>query len=267
MDQGGEGRQGQGGTVNVRPLSLALVQAWRTHVAFASAAWAGALADAREAYAVQDEVAREMGWFGANVPRHWKSGGPSREAALTHAPLPPAGVIASPAEVSAWPLHARTIEPEIALRLGQDVTAEAAARLTHDGVDALIDAMAVSIEVVDSRWAEGTQAPALLRLADLQSHAALVLGDWRPYERRDWRAQRCMLQIGDAPASDRVGTHSLGDPAWVLPAWLQHATRHGATVPGGTVVTTGTWAGAVPVRAGDWVRVRFDGIGEASVHL
>ena len=251
----------------MRALAAALADARRAHVALASAPWAGELANASDAYAAQDEVARVLGWFGDAPPRHWKSGGASRDAVLTHAPLPPAGVFASQAQMSDWPLHSRAVEPEIALRLKADVTPQDAMRLDHHAVDALIDAMTVAIEVVDSRWVEGLNAPALLRLADLQSHAALVLGEWQPYARRDWRAQRCVLQIGSAPAIERVGTHSLGDPAWLLPLWLRHATRHGATVTAGTIVTTGTWAGAVPVRSGDEVRVSFDGIGEASVRF
>ena len=50
------------------------------------------LADAEAAYAVQDGVARALGWWGdAAAPQHWKSGGASRSAPQTHARLPPAG--------------------------------------------------------------------------------------------------------------------------------------------------------------------------------
>jgi 2-keto-4-pentenoate hydratase len=38
-------------------------------------------------------------------------------------------------------------------------------------------------------------------------------------------------------------------------------------LPAGTVVTTGTWCGLLPARAGDEVEVQFDGIGAASVRL
>ena len=248
-------------------LSTALVNARRAHRALPAAAWEAQVSNAGDAYAVQAEVAHLLGWFGSAPPRHWKSGGASRDVTLTHSGLPPAGIAQSPADLSAMPLHSRAIGPEIALRLGTDVTPDHAMRLGHDDVDALVDAMAVAIEVVDSRWAEGMQAPALLRLADLQSHAALVLGAWRPYARRDWRAQRCTVQIGDEQPIERTGTHSLGDPAWVLPQWLRHATRHGRTVPAGTVVTTGTWAGVVAAHAGELVRVSFDGVGQASVRL
>jgi 2-keto-4-pentenoate hydratase len=233
------------------------------------------LPDAAAAYAVQDRVAAALGSVDGEVPRHWKSGGPSRGAVATHAPLPPAGVWASPGDASArgWPIvQARVIEAEVALRLGVDVDPARAAAL--DGVEdarPLVDAICVSIELCDFRWIGGADAPPLARLADLQSHAALVLGPWRPWDRamadRDWSRQRVEVRIGQAEPFVFTGTHALGDPAWVLPAWLRHATRGGSTLPAGTVVTTGTWCGMRPAARGDRVDVVFDGIGEARLQL
>ena len=226
------------------------------------------LPDAAAAYAVQAQVAESLGWFGNGAPGHWKSGGPSREAVATHAPLPPAGIWASPADGRAWPFNFRVIEAEVALRLGSAVDAQVAASLSLTQARALVDAMCVSIEVVDSRWAEGLQAPALAKLADLQSHGALVLGDWMPFEpTRDWTAQVCTVRIGSQPLHQFRGTHSMADPAFVLLAWLRHATRDGAVVPAGTVLTTGTWCGMLPAQAGDEVAVHFEGIGQTVVQL
>lgn len=248
-------------------LARALVGARRDRSLLPAADWAQALATPEEAYAVLDEVAAAMGWFGARPPQHWKSGGPSREGVLSHGALPPAGVHASPADLSAQPFVLRGVEAEIALRLGEDVTPQRALTLVPETADALVDAMTVSIEIVDSRWREGLQAPALLRLADIQSHAALVLGPWVPYRRLDWAAQSCEVRIGARPPLVRTGTHSLGDPAWLLAGWLRHATRQGTTLPAGTVVTTGTWVGMLPAQAGDAVEVRFEGVGAAQVRL
>ncbi|MDP3521826.1 MAG: fumarylacetoacetate hydrolase family protein [Hydrogenophaga sp.] len=227
---------------------------------------AEALCDAADAYAVQTAVASQLPGD-AGMPRHWKSGGPSRELPLTYAPLPPAGVWASPATAGDWPLHERGIEIEIALRLGVAVDAATAQTLQPDAVDHLIDAMAVSIEIVDSRWQQGMAAAPLLRLADFQSHGALVLGDWLPYRRRDWAAQTCSVTVGAQPPLRRQGSHSLGDPTWLLPQWLQRACALYGTVPAGTVVTTGTWVGIVPAQRGDAVLAVFEGIGEARVQL
>jgi 2-keto-4-pentenoate hydratase len=249
-------------------LSDALVAARRHHAQLRASEWPASPADAAVAYAVQDEVARAMGWFNDGPPRTWKSGGPSRDAPLTHAPLPPADVRTSPASFDDMRFHAPGIEAEVALSLREDVTPARAAALRHDEVDdALIDGMMVSIEVVDSRWLEPGATPALLRLADQQSHGALALGPAVAYTRRDWSRQTCVVTIGAQAPVVRTGTHSLGDPAWLLPTWLQHATRHGDTVPAGTIVTTGTWAGVLPVHAGDEVAVEFDGIGRATLRL
>jgi len=134
-------------------------------------------------------------------------------------------------------------------------------------VDALIDAMAVSIEVVDSRFADLAATPALLKLADFQVHGALVLGAWTPWRAVDWAAQRCSQQIGDAAPRLVQGSHTLGTPQWLLPIWLRLLTRHGATVPAGTIVTTGSWTGMTGAQPGQAVRVVFEGIGEAALQL
>jgi 2-keto-4-pentenoate hydratase len=225
------------------------------------------LPDAQAAYAVQQGVAQALGWFAEGTPRFWKSGGPSREAVLTHAPLPPKGVWTSPARAGGWPLNLRGIEAEVALRLARDVDGALAATLDLASAQALVDAMCVSIEIVESRWAEGMEAPALAKLADLQSHGALVLGEWIPFAPRDWTVQKCVVRLGSRIERQFTGTHSMADPAFVLPAWLRHATRDGAVLPAGTVVTTGTWCGLLLAQEGDVVDVRFDGIGSASVRL
>ena len=224
------------------------------------------LADEAAAYAVQRGVGDALGWFSGATPIAWKSGAASRTAHQTHAPLPPAGVWASPAQARDWPFRFRYIEAEIALRIGRDVDAASAATLDAASAARLVDAMCVSIEVVDSRWAEGSQAPALARLGDLLSHGALVLGEWRPFEPRDWSAQRCRVRIGDAPPVERLGTHPTGDPAWLLPAWLRHAAALGP-VRTGTVLTTGSWVGLLEAQAGDLVEAEFEGVGTASVQL
>jgi 2-keto-4-pentenoate hydratase len=251
----------------VQTVAAALLQAYRTHAPVDAAPLEGLLATPEQAYEVQALVARDGGWGDDSVPRHWKSGGPSRTAPLTHAPLPPAGVRPSPADMRDLHFNLRLIEAEVALRLAREVTPQEAAALTHESAAGLVDAMCVSIEVVDSRWQQARTAAPFLRLADLQSHGALALGAWQPFAARDWAQQECTVQIGaGAPQSFR-GTHSFGDPAWLLPIWLRHVTRAGATAPRGTVVTTGTWCGLLEARAGDLVRVRFEGIGEAQVQL
>jgi 2-keto-4-pentenoate hydratase len=251
----------------VQALVAALVRARESGIPADDASDLLQLQDAAQAYAVQAGVAQALDLHAGQAPVHWKSGGANRQAVLTHAPLPAAGIWLSPAVAGAWPFAMRGIEAEVALRLGSAVDAELAASLEVASAALLVDAMTVSIEVVDSRWQRQTAAPALLKLADLQSHGALVLGAWMPYAARDWTTQICRLRIGGQDEQIFTGTHTLADPAWLLRDWLRHATRGGAVVPAGTVVTTGSWNGMTPAAAGELVRVRFDGMGEASLQL
>jgi 2-keto-4-pentenoate hydratase len=233
---------------NIARVAEALIAARRDRKPCEAASLAPLLTGPEDAYEVQELVARSLG---EGTPRYWKSGGASRAATLTHAPLPAGGVMRSPADARGMHFNFRWIEAEIAVRMGANRAPEA---------------MCVSIEIVDSRWTENVNAPPLAKLADLQSHGALVLGDWVPYAGRDWARQRCEVTIG-AKVHEFIGSHSLGDPTWMLPAWLEHAQAHGLEQVEGTVVTTGTWCGLLPVSASDLVVVRFADIGEARVQL
>ncbi|WP_198085066.1 fumarylacetoacetate hydrolase family protein [Variovorax sp. E3] len=247
---------------SLNALTDALVAARRANRTLDATPWLDTLETAAQAYEVQDAVAAALGWFdGHAVAGTWKSGGGARSATLTHAPLPPAGVRADSADFSDLVFHTPGIEAEIALRLGQDVTPAQAATLDHANAASLVDAMAVSVEIVDSRWQDLASTPALLRLADSQVHGALAVGEWQPYKAVDWASQRCETKVGSTETVVRTGTHPLADPAWLLPIWLRHLTRHGHTVPAGTVVTTGSWVGVLPCRRGDQVTAAFPGIG------
>ena len=229
--------------------------------------YAAMLSGAAEAYEVQSLVAEAIRARRPEKADYWKAGGPSRSAALTHARLPHSGVWSSPADASAWRTSLRRIEAEIVLRLGRTVTQENAETMRHEDAAKWVGAMAVAIELVDSRWKEPDTLPPLLKLADLQSHGALVVGEWVPFNIRDWKSQLCRVQIAGREATEYVGTHSLLDPAWLLPTWARHVTRDGEAALAGTAVTTGTWCGLLPVTRGDRVTVTFDGIGHATVIL
>jgi len=254
-------------TFSAADVVAALCAAHRSHQPADNRCLAEALTTPEEGYAVQRAVGHRLGWWGNDPAQTWKSGGGTLDA-ITHAPLPPDGVRRSPADLRDLPLRSHGIEAEIALRLGSAVDAAQAASLDEAAAATLIDAMAVSVEVVDSRWRDGPQAAPLLRLADGQSHGALVLGGWRPFEpARDWAAQAVRVQIGAAVPFECRGTHPLGRPTAVLPAWLRHATRDGVVLPAGTVVTTGSWVGLLPAQAGEAVTVAFDGLGEVSLRF
>ena len=226
------------------------------------------LRDETDARAVQRALAITWDWWPADrAPRYWKSGGAQRGAALLHVPLPESGVhqglAIAPAPQPVFNL--RGAEAEIALRIGSDVSGEQAAALTQESALALVDAVAVAIEWIDVRWRDGLQAPALALLADGQCHGGLALGQWLPataLQGRDWAQQQCTVQINDGAPQRFSGTHSLGDPSWLLADWLRHVAHEYGHVPAGTIVTTGTWNGCQQLQAGDRFSVQFEGLGE-----
>jgi 2-keto-4-pentenoate hydratase len=220
-----------------------------------------------DARAVQRALAQAYGWWPQDrAPRYWKSGGPGRNQPLVHAPLPEPGVLTGMDEAPApGPVfQLRGAEAEIALRIGQDVTAEQAATLDHASALALVDAWCLALEWVDVRWRDGLKAPALAHLADGQCHGGLLLGHWQSMQAlqgKDWSAQSCTITLDHAAPQTFTGTHSLGDPAWLLLDWLQHVAREYGSVPAGTVVTTGTWCGCMQLQAGQRFQAEFAGLG------
>jgi 2-keto-4-pentenoate hydratase/2-oxohepta-3-ene-1,7-dioic acid hydratase in catechol pathway len=247
-------------------LAAALAQAWLGGRPLDAADWA--LPDEAAAVAVHDHLIDTLHWQPAGQPQFWKCGGSSRSGSFGHAPLAPAGVREGSDRLDLSGLRLIGAEAEIALRLARDVTPEEAQTLQAGACEHLIDGMCVAIEGLASRWQQGMAAEPLLKHADCQSHGGLALGPWMAWKPgHDWARQACELQVNDAAPQGGLGGHGLDDPAWVIAPWLQAATRRGATVKAGSVVTTGSWRVALKLQAGDVAVARFAGLGELSVRL
>ena len=213
-------------------LIQALVNCHRHGTRLKAADWAAAVRDEADAYAVQQGVATALGW----PLDRWKSGGASPQGPFSHSPVNPAAGTAL-----------LGVEAEVALRVDADGAAEA---------------MCIAVERVASRWEEGLAAPDLLRMADFQSNAGLLLGAWQPYRALDWAQLEWRLALPGQPDIVRRGGHSLADPAAVLPAWRTHATRNGREIAPGTVVTTGAWGGLHPISGDAHGSLSIEGLGE-----
>jgi 2-keto-4-pentenoate hydratase len=246
-------------------LARALQQARQTGVATEEDGWEGAVPDVTAAYAVQDRVAELTGGSRGAAPACWKAGAPNTQAVPTFAPLPAHGVHTSPGLCQRSAHFMIGIEAEVAFRVAREVTAREAEGIHAADVPSLLGGMTVSIELVDSRWRSGMAAPALLRLADLQAHGALVLGAWVPFHPVDWQRQRCSVRVDGVEQGPYTASHPCGDPLWVVPAWLRHVAQRDGAVRAGSVVTTGTWCGIVWLQGTAGVHVSFEGIGQAQL--
>jgi 2-keto-4-pentenoate hydratase len=221
---------------------------------------ADALTSVADAYAVQEQVVRELGRVGA-----WKVGAPSPSADPVRAPILATTIRASPVTLPASSFHVIGIEAEIAYRLGADLPARARPYDAEE-VAAAIEGMLPAIEVVDTRLADHAAAPPLWKLADNQINGGLVTGtlaaDWRRF---DPLTQPVRLEVDGVVVAKGRGGNTAGDPFRLL-VWL--ANRCGAHCGGlkrGQIVTTGSLTGLRFVAPGARVHAFLDGLGEVAL--
>ncbi len=221
------------------------------------------VADSQQAYAVQDALASLLGPVAA-----WKVGASDNTVEPNASPLP-ASVVRPAGTALGLPARCmRLIELEVAVRLGRDLLPGDRLMPAGEVMDA-IDAILPAVEVVDSRLVEGREAPALVRLADLQSHGALVFGADTGVAPRalDMTRLRTRLWFDDTLAADVTGAHTAPD-IWRLIAWLAcHAQARGRPLRAGDVVTTGSCTPPVFAAEGARVSGEIEGLGRIALTL
>ena len=212
-------------------------------------------ADAAAVYAIQRAVASGVAIGG------WKvgAGGPDRPCQC--APMPAAGLHASPARLPVGRL--RGIEAEVAFRVGRDLPP----RATPYGRDEVIAALATAhpaIEVLESAYLDPDAVDPLSSLADSLMHGGFVHGpgvaSWQGLD----FAHMTVTQTIDGAAMQRTGNPA-GDMIRLV-EWLANTGSHWAGgLRAGQFVTCGSWTGKTPAPPGAHVSVAFPGLGEASL--
>lgn len=222
--------------------------------------------DDADAYAVQRAVADEFGWF-AGKPTAWKVGSASRTATPNAAPLPARGVHASPATFARGSFNRMLIEGEIAFRLRAPIAGDVDADDTA-AVSAAIGEIVVTIEVVDSRYANHEATSPALRLADQGVHGALVVGSGVPWRGSlPWDTLVAIVRRNGEIARETRGGHPLGNLLFMLPWLAQHAAQRGLPLAAGDVITAGTWTGVYEAGPGQTIDVEFPDVGRASARF
>lgn len=252
---------------HLNQLVAALAASWRSGRPF-SCEEATRLAprDAAEAYAVQDAVAAELGWFPGGRPRVWKMGAADRSAEPGASPIADAALLPGPAQLPAHGHVMSGLEGELAVVLARPL----APGCSHAEAAAAIGEIYAAIEVCDQRAEGGDALPLLFRLADRQVNRCLILGDRIT---GPWREAYANLEVSlemDGEILHRGrGGHPLGDPLYLLPWLATHVAGRG--VPGGLaagdLITTGSWTGVHRARPGERVVVRFGGLGRVETAL
>lgn len=242
-------------------LTDAFFAAWQGGPPVAAAQ--ASVADSAQAYAVQDATLARLG------PTYgWKAGARTDEAEPAGAPLPLAHRHASGATVPLRPGALRVMELEVAVRLGRDIR-PGGRLLGRDALLPCIEALVPTIELVDSRLAEGRSSPPPAMLADLQSHGALVVGldSALPPAALDLRTTHARLWFNEDCVAETTGGHPAPD-LWRVLAWLAvHAEARGRPLQAGELVTTGSLTGLLVAPPGARVRGEVTGIGRVELQL
>ena len=157
------------------------------------------------------------------------------------------------------------VECEIAVRLGQPLTADAAPFDRAAVADAVVACMA-AIEIVDDRYDDFRALDTPTLIADDFFSAGAVLGSpvttWREV---DLAAAGGTMTINGAAVGAGTGADVMGHPFEALTWLANHEAASGRPLQTGDVVLTGSVVETKWVEPGDTVRVEIEGLGEASV--
>ena len=211
-----------------------------------------------EVYAVQEATVAALGGCGG-----WKVGASSPTATPTFAPLPLRGIrVEAEPWVSTAPWVA--VEVEIALRVARTIDADLADRLDdRAALEEAFDAVMVAVEIVETRLAEWTLAPARAKAADLLTHGALVIGT--PLALRglghDLSAATARLDIDGRDGIETTAGNPAGDPRRLLRPLALHCVARGLPLRAGQIVTTGSLTGMTTVDFPTTPTATIDGLG------
>ncbi len=210
-----------------------------------------------QAYLIQRAIMAELGEIGA-----WKVGSPNPAGPINCAPLPAAGVQASPGHVLTEQCTDQGVEAEIAVKIAHDLPPRDAPYAPDDILAAIASAHP-AIEVLQSRFVDPAQVDPLSGLADSLAHFGLVIGPaiagWQSV---DLAAEQVALIVNGAEMKRCTGNPA-GDMMRLL-AWLANQGAHWAGgLRAGQYVTTGSWTAKDFVTPGAEVRVAFNHAGEA----
>jgi 2-keto-4-pentenoate hydratase len=215
-----------------------------------------------EAYFVQNTMAKEHGPIGG-----WKIGAPSPDVTPFHAPLPLKWITSSGSLLDGERHRLRILEAEIAFKIGKDLPPRTTP-YTREEVIAAVESCHPAIEVLESGLVDPSKAAKMSMFADMQIHGGFVYGpsvvDWQNI---DWNAETVTLIVDGKVEVERTGSNTSGDLVGLLPYLANQGAARTGGLKRGDWVTTGTWTGNTPAKAGSPVEVRFGNAGQVTLRF
>jgi 2-keto-4-pentenoate hydratase len=187
-------------------------------------------ADLDTVYATQDEIIRQIGAVGG-----WKVA-----AGVSHppicSPIPADRYFAAADLINGKQHRIFLAEIEVAVRLGADLSAGA----SEAEVEAAIESLHPSIELVANPFANRDATPRNLQLADLQSNGAVIVGTALDREIIGSLDKLAVTLELDGKPAHQVEKGASWDDTLKAIAWLSgHAAGRGMPLRAGQVIITG----------------------------
>lgn len=215
-----------------------------------------------EADLIQDEVARLTGPVCA-----WKVGAATPQATPSRAPIHAQSLFIDPGHIQAAMFSHIGAEAEIVYKFSKDLSAEGKVFSLEEILDA-VESIHPAIEILDTRFPELGSQPPLAHRADQGNHGALIIGapiaDWRSLAPQ---AQRVILEINGAVASDKIDGNTAGNPENLLVWLVNHGAASLGGVKAGQYVTTGSCSGTIMVTAPVQLKATLSGHGSLSLTI
>ena len=172
---------------------------------------------------------------------------------------------ASPLTIRGADYHVIVLEPEIGLRLGQDLPASGAP-YTPESVARAVEAVAPAIEVVTSPFPVWNEAGIGNIIADNGANGCWLHGDFiSDFSDLDLPNLPVTLAINGTVAREGFGRNVDGGPMIVL-AWLANfLISVGGALKAGDLVTTGSTTQPMPGGGGQDVVADFSALGQCKL--
>lgn len=156
------------------------------------------------------------------------------------------------------------VEPEIAFITGRELRGRPSAGEALASVDGVLGAL----EIIDSRFENyDFELPDVV--ADNCSSSGFVCGNkiLKPSELSNLENLGILLEVNGKAAQFGSSAAILGNPARSLADLVALLDAEGLSLPAGSLVLAGGATAAVPLKAGDFVRAEFQGLGSAEFRV
>jgi 2-keto-4-pentenoate hydratase len=249
--------QPSGTTVDTEALARRLDEAWESRKPIAPLGESEGLEDVERAYEIQTRwselrlsrgeriIGRKIGLTSFAMQEQLGVSEPDYGSLWESRYFPASG---GRAEIPAEPLLQPFLEGELAFLIGRPL---AGPGVTLQEALAATDALAVAVEVVDSRI-EDWNIKLPDTIADNASYGGFTTGPWsRSLREADLRTVGMLINKSGSRVAEGMGAASLGHPAEAV-AWLANKlASFGTSLEPGDIVLSGSLGRAVPAQQGD----------------